>query len=179
MTLGLAIGNESGIYLAIESEGLPCLLIDSKIVELQTAPDVVALVAGGLEHWSCVVANYSTGQPSVTRAAEEVCYRLDKCMNDQNEAFGLVCGFEGGAAKCYRVNRSKHTKAEFSPGGCDLSKVQPLGCKSHWAPAQKCATEAIQDSTDPLLALVEAIQQRFPGDCIRPPVHVRVMRRLR
>ena len=181
MTLALATEDAYGIYLAIESEGLPAagpapthLVLSSKLLDLQSAPEVAVLAAGGLEHWCYVAANY-VKQSSVTAAAIEVKRLLDLCMGQQNQAFGLVCGYENGASKCFRVNRFQNTP-EATNEEVSLSIVQPLGAPDHTSAAQDCATNSIGNGINKLMALVQAIEKRFPGQLIRRPVHVRIMR---
>lgn len=185
MTLGLATCSDDGIYLAIESEGLPAagpslthkshLLIDSKILELQSNPQVIVLAAGGLEHWSYVAANYSS-KSSVTSAAAEIVRLLNLCMSTKNRAYGLVCGYESGDPKCYRITRHANTQAAEAPKEVSLTQVQCIGAERHAKAAKDCAANAIGNQVQPLLALVEAIQRRFPGEDIRRPIHVFVMR---
>lgn len=181
MTLALATADADAIYLAIESEGLPAAapvppyrVLTSKLLELQSSPEIVVLAAGGLEHWCYVAGNFGR-QATVTAAAEEVKRLLDLCMSQRNQAFGLVCGYEQGMPKCFRVNRLLNT-AQATNEEVFLSVVQPLGAQDHARAAQDHATDSINGGTNKLAALVQAIEQRFPGPLIRRPVHVRTMR---
>jgi hypothetical protein len=132
------------------------------------------LAAGGLEHWLEVARGYSA-QTSVRLAAEAVKRLLDSCTGTENQAFGLVCGFEASKPTCFRINRFHKTKASET---CeeDLCIVQPLGVKEHTEAAKNSASLAIASGRDMLRAVVESIQARFPGTHIRPPIHVWVLR---
>lgn len=183
MTLGLAVADAHGIYLAIESEGLPTagsssshllpLLLDSKILQLQTAPEVTALCAGGLAHWLYVADHYKK-QPTLVDATTEIMRLLDGCMSSENQAYGLICGFENIVPKCYRINcflgNVSAIKQEES-----LDNVRAIGDPALAQLATVSASHAIGKGTEKLLSLVEAIQQRLPAKGIRGPIHVRVM----
>ncbi|MBM4029393.1 MAG: hypothetical protein FJ280_28955 [Planctomycetes bacterium] len=183
MTLGLATCDEHGIYLAIESQGLPLvgppvkrefrLLIDSKLMLLNTEPQVIVLAAGGLDHWSYVAANY-TSRPSVTEAALEIVELLDSCMSEENQAFGLVCGYENSAPPCYRINRGREQKSTDKPKPEKLSDIQEIG--TYGDEARKHARNSPFRKENPLVALIEAIETLFPRPDIRPPIHSRVIR---
>ena len=185
MTLGLATCDEDGIYLAIESQGLPtagslsthqaALLINSKILELQSEPEIVALVAGGLEHWLYVATKYSK-QSCVTAAAHEVVSLLNSCMCPHNQAFGIICGYSDGVAKCYRVNREQHVSKTELLEDVSLKEVQCLGFHEYAKLAKDDASNAINNKIPPLLALIDAIQRQFPKPNIRPPIHVLIIR---
>jgi len=183
MTLGLATCDKDGIYVAIESQGLPVagpivkhrfpLLLDSKILVLNVHPKVVVLVAGGLDHWAYVVANYSSTLP-VRDAALEIVKLLDSCMTENNKAFGIVCGYDKGTPRCYRINRHLNTIKTESPSEEKLADITALG--DYADDAKKTALDAINNKVHPLVALVEAIERLFSRDDIRGPVHSLVIR---
>jgi hypothetical protein len=183
MTLGLATCDKNGIYLAIESQGIPLagppvkgdfrLLIDSKLMLLNTEPKVIVLAAGGLDHWSYVAANY-TNRPSVTEAALEIVELLDLCMSEENQAFGLVCGYENSAPQCYRINRDVNQKSTNKPSPEQLSDIQAIGI--YGDEAKETAMKSIMRNENPLVALNEAIETLFPNPHIRPPIHSRIIR---
>src|SRR5205807_1345822 len=107
MSLGLVVASDDKrrIYLAIESEGVQCDVLDSKLIRLQTHPEMVLLVTGGLEHWRDV-RNDFTAQPTIHKASDEIVSLLNKHTKSNNQAFGLLCGFDDGSPVCYRINRS-------------------------------------------------------------------------
>ena len=185
MTLGLLVSDENGIYLAIESQGLlgPEKVvgtrtpwpITSKIIELQAAPTVVVLASGGLDHWNDVARKYSS-QPSPTAAAREIVRLLNVNMDAWNQAFGLACGYEDPVPKCYRINRPQGVEAAEFVSEETLGIVQALGEEEHAEISRRNAQRAIGEKVPPLKALVDAIEQRFPGNNIRPPIDVRTIR---
>ena len=172
---------ENRIYLAIESQGLPLagppvkhefpLLLDSKILKLNTRPQVVVLAAGGLDHWAYVVANYSSSS-SVTAATSEIIDLLNSCMTEEDQAFGLVCGYEHGKPKCFRVNRFRNKQQTESPIEEQLAK--PLGLGDYGEAAKGDALLAIKNNErprHPLVALVETIDCYLPRPNVRGPIH--------
>jgi hypothetical protein len=181
MTLGLAVADSDGIFAAIESEGLPArgttiaaLTLNSKILELQSGPEILVLAAGGLDHWSHVAGCY-VRQRSLTDAADEVRHLLDECMGPENRAFGLLFGFDGCSPQCYRINRFLGEDAT-SLSEERLADVQPIGDPTLALPAKEDAERDIAIGTDCLASLVGAIERRFPAKGMRRPTHVRVIR---
>lgn len=184
MTLGLATCDKDGIYVAIESQGLPVagpivknrfpLLLDSKILVLNVHPKVVVLAAGGLDHWAYVAANYSSAS-MVSDVTKEIVRLLNLCMTEKNEAFGLVCGYDNGTAMCYRINRRFGTQTTDAPIKKKLADdIQELGIYA--ATAKQTARTAIENKVPPLVALVEAIDSLLSRDSVRGPVHSLVIR---
>src|SRR5262245_31289509 len=144
MTLGLAVSTDQYIALAVESMGVPCvgshpstLGLMTKLLLLQSDPEVVALAPGGLDDWYEVARHYSP-QRSVTAAAESIKQILDHCMTKNNQAFGLVCGFDAEKAICYRINRSLNTDSATVDAE-DLRKIPRLGAENLSDVAQKHA----------------------------------------
>lgn len=186
MTLGLATFDTNRIYLAIESKGLPArgpLLTNpfmiSKIVELQSTPEMVLLTSGGLEHWVYTIAKYST-QNSLKNAANELAKRLDECMAPRNQAFGLLCGFEHGIAEFYQINRfvnQRNTQLVPVVDPSERSDVMVLGDPGHASLAHQNAVDALKKQKDKLSCLVGTIENRFPAKELSRPVHVRTMKR--
>jgi len=187
MTLGLATCDDNGIYIAIESQGLPViggsllklgfpLLLDSKILQLNHQPRIVAVVAGGLEHWADVAANFDA-DTSVKNAAEKVIKLLDTYTNKDNQAYALVCGYEDDRPVCYRINRfEKKDKTEI-PITEKLKCIQAVGSSKYAEKAKEFAKKAIDPGKrHPLVALVESIDSFLPGSMIRYPIHTLVIR---
>jgi hypothetical protein len=187
MTLGLATCDEKGIYVAIESEGLPIVrsgapnavlnsILDSKIINIQRDPDYVLLVAGGLEHWCYVTERYKNCD-SLPVAAQKIMELMDRpeCMTDENRAFGLLCGYDkSGQPMCYRISRDR---AKCAKCCCEeiFKEIQPIG--KYDKEAVKCAKDAIGAGTDRLAALVQAIESLMDGSRkgIRAPIHAKVL----
>ena len=177
MTLGLAVGSASGVYLAIDSAGLPLpanYSLFAKVHELQNQPLVGLLTAGGLEYWNDVVREYHP-QPSIADAASEVKRILDKCMGTHNKAFGLVCGYENRSPKRYRINRNISDQCA-SISEESILDTQPLGVAGAACTAAQNADTAIREGQDMLVAIVEAIQSQITGDLVKGPVQVRIIR---
>jgi hypothetical protein len=179
MTLGLAVGDKQGLYLAIESTGLPLpesWSLLAKVHDLQNKPLVAMLTAGGLAHWNDVVREFRP-QASVASAAAEVTRILDNHMGPQNQAYGLLCGYQEGLPKCYRINRRLGDTAA-SIAEEPLSSTRGLGDPELAHNATQLADEAILHGHEKLLALVEAIQAHLPtpGHPVKGPVQVRVIR---
>jgi hypothetical protein len=187
MTLGLAVGEEDAIYLAIESEGLPTscrgpgslpgsrrLLLESKIIDLQFDPSFSVLCAGGLDHWCHVAANYLRRQ-TLLEAAEEIRELLDCCMTPNNRAFGVVCGFVKGVATCYRIDRDQAAHATISDNAIALDHVEPIGLYDQQATS--LAKQLIASGTDKLHAIVAGIDSQIGQRLVRRPIHVRIMQR--
>lgn len=176
MTLGLAVGNKDGIYLAIDSLALSAASersLQSKIHDLQAKPLAVLLTAGGLEHWSDVVSRYRP-QSTIKASTSEVMRILDQCMQTQNQAFGLLCAYEDGIPRCYRINRSVGDQST-SIREENISVTQPLGTHAIAFAAAREADSAIQDGRNMLVALVGAIQARIPGPETEGPIQVRMI----
>jgi hypothetical protein len=113
MSLGLAFADEHRIYLVSESEGLQHNVIPSKLRILQNEPKLAIVVTGGLEHWKSVFDFYGC-QETIDAACCRVRQLLDSGMGPQNQAFGLICGYENDVPVCCRVDR---------PVGADTTKL--------------------------------------------------------
>ncbi len=179
MTLGLAVGDRSGLYLAIESAGLPLPAnwpLLAKVHDLQSNPLVAMLTAGGLEHWKDVVQQFRP-QASLASAVAEVKRILNDRMGPQNQAYGLLCGYVNGSPKCYRINRALGDNSASSAEE-PLSSTRCLGDPTLAHKAAQIADKAIHQGQEKLLALVEAIQEQLPtpGHWVKGPVQVRVIR---
>lgn len=97
-------------------------------------------------------------------------------MKAGNRAFGLLCGYDGGTAKCYRINRAEdQTRTTIVPEV--LSKVQPLGCEIYANEAADHARRMIVAGKDGLTALKDAIQVLLDRnlECVESPVRTAVV----
>ena len=174
MSLGLAVAHQNAIYLAIESEGLQSGVLASKLISLQHQPEFMLLVTGGLDHWRFVCENYRS-QPTAQEACAEIVRLLNDCTTPNNQAFCLMCGFEGGRPICFRINRSKGEPAT-SWIVVSLDTVQPIGSGEHVTAAKLSAESAIGKGVPAAQALCEAIKSRIPGNDVRGPVEMYILR---
>lgn len=124
MTLGLAVGDDDAIYGAEDSFGTTDSGMPRKLVVLDNM--VMLLTAGGMDHWRDALSGFSPSG-TVLDIATSLAERLDHHMNEHNQAFGLVCGFENGRPCCYRLNRFVGD-SHFAIVEEDLRLVQPIGC---------------------------------------------------
>lgn len=119
MTLGLATGDENGLYLAIDSSNVPMLCckgypkpINSKLIEARQKPVIAMLVAGGLWNWCEVVEMLGvlvTDSGALGAAALAIDSQLKRCPKPGDAgrppSFGLICGFESATAVCIKSHR--------------------------------------------------------------------------
>ena len=180
MTIALAQADNAGIHLAAESFGLDQMplqsmqggtkrVLDSKVLSLQAKPPLALAIAGGLDHWAYVKWQHES-QVDIHRAAAAIATLLDNCMTEENQAYGLLCGYEAGTPICYRINRpcDKHST--------DLtledvrSTVQPLGHPKYAAAAREHALKKIKFGMPSLPAMVEGIENQIPSPVTKWPV---------
>jgi hypothetical protein len=123
MTLGLAFGDDEQVFGAEDSFGASDDGMPKKLIIL--ANKVMLLTAGGMHHWRDALAGFSP-EGVLHDVAIALATRLDNCMTEENQAYGLLCGFENDAPTCYRLNRSVGTsQCVVVPE--DLRVVQPIG----------------------------------------------------
>ncbi len=168
MSLGLVTADADGIYLAAESEGLRCGLITSKIRLLQSDPEFAIVVTGGLEHWRYVFTSFRW-QPNLRATCDEIARLLNENMNRTNQAYGLLCGYEGDQPVWYRITRSVGSEVSRWYKG-RLTAVEMIGIEEHAVAARQNAEAAILRGNRPEQALREAIESRIPGEGVRGPV---------
>lgn len=166
MSLGLGFAQNGVIYLAIESQGVPHGSIQSKLILLQTEPQFMLLVTGGMEHWRQIVDSYRI-QPSIDLARDEIVRLLKQFTCLPNEACCLLCGFEAMTPTCWRINKLRNEHLSSCP--VPLSSVQPIG---KYADIATCyAEKELAQGVNPQHALRDAIQSVLQtGDEVRGPV---------
>ena len=190
MTICLATRDDKGIYLAADSVNLPAFCaspsvcttsaLTCKIVELQRKPEMLLLVAGGLNHWLDVVLKFQK-QNSLEDAAERVWLLLDECTSRGNQAFGRLFGYQSGMAHLCRIDRlsesDKPTRGKVEPFPTD--HIEPLGRLALDLRAVEKARSAIKAGCAPLAALVQSIGECMdekPDAEVRYPIHSCVLR---
>jgi hypothetical protein len=173
MTVGLAVASGSRIFLAIESHGLPHPL-ESKIVDLRGHPDAAVLAAGGLDHWYCVRREYKQ-QANLLSACRKIVGLLNTYMTSENEAHGLLCGFDGGRPVCYRIDRFEHWSAATYREEA-VAVVQIIGREYLASKARELAEVENMAGVDWTRAFKETIESLGPVDgYIRMPVCSRTL----
>lgn len=160
MTLGLAYGDKSAIYGAIDSFGTSGDGMRSKIVVFPS--NLMLLTAGGMIHWRDAINKYEPQGP-LGAAATALAERLDRYMNQANQAFGLLCGYEDGEPVCYRLNRAVNDN-ETSVLREDFDEVRPIGGPQGVNAIQiaRQATDAIRSGRNPRTILEDTI-----SECVR------------
>ena len=132
MSLGLAIADGKRICLAIDRKGINCPQgkppIPSKLISLQTAPEIKMLVTGGLDHWREVLRKF-TPKATLDDARDEIIKLLEEVTECCNEACALILGCKAGTPICYRVNKLEHQSLDNRTGKIAQSLVdpQPIG----------------------------------------------------
>lgn len=157
MTLGLAYGDESAIYGAMDSFGTSKEGMPSKIVVFPS--NLMLLAAGGMFHWREALRDYQPQGP-VGVAATTLANAIDRHMTQANRAFGLLCGYEDGEPVCYRLNRflSENSTSVFRE---NFNEVRPIGGPQGVDPIQiaQQATAAIRSGQNPETTLRDRISE--------------------
>jgi hypothetical protein len=184
MTLGLATGDEYGLYLAIDSKNVPMSHytdfpepLASKLVEVQQVPVVALLVSGGLWNW-CEVVQWLRDRAAYPEPLGDMAAAIDRRLkqcpkpekSERPPSFGLVCGFEREMAVCYRVSSVEGAiRGRFElKRGCVVSTGMEAGF------GEQVAAEAERSigerAADPLSSVVAAIENQLPHPDLDEPV---------
>ena len=175
MSLGLAVAKGGSIFLAAESQGLSSKVLPSKIISLQDSPTLAMIVTGGLEHWRDVKNSYKP-QLSIESARDEVVQLLNKFTGPSNQAFALLCGFNGVNPVCYRIGRLVGS-SQTTIANASLTTVQGIGIPGHASAATVNAKTALANQVDPELALRQAIESRMPASGLAMPIETTSIKR--
>jgi hypothetical protein len=143
--------NEEAIYAVSDTCINPPAAID-KLIHLDN--NRLLLITGWVNYW---VEARKNGDPkgNLEEIAEEYAKRLDAVMKPGYEAYGLLCGYEGGKPVCYHVGRGPN-EPKCTVGGRDLHEVLPIG--EVGVDAGKKANQEIKDGRPPMEALEDAIK---------------------
>jgi hypothetical protein len=181
VSLGIAVADELGIYLAIECAGVGIQMgsdrqvLDSKIIKIQDG--IFALGTGWLINW-LYVRNHYRAQYSIEGAAREITGLLKRSVELHPEdpwAYGRVCGYRGEEPVIFNVSANREKSNVFDCSEVrNPYEIQPIGL---WELVTQSLKNIIYDWNLSKIEMIKFILEQVPErmDEIVHPVHCKVL----
>jgi hypothetical protein len=157
MTVGLAVYNNDGIYMAIESVGTKLsTTVGKKLLQIQSVPEFYLMMAGGTEHWKSLVDQYQS-QPTLEDAAKFLKAVFDRELTPKNQIFAFLFAYENSKPRYIYVEREV-SASETSIDATRQWKAEEVLHIGTYGEAKTEAEKAIGNKVDMSVALRTAIE---------------------